>query len=218
MAKGIFTNLPTYLKQKRELINSALKKYISSCPRQPRSLYNAMHYSVFPSGKSFRPILTLLATELCGGDIKKALPAACAIELIHNFSLIQDNLPSMDNDDYTISLRSIISFSHVYSLAADLIDENPELFPDYYRYKTPDLSCSPCPALFLRGLKITPEITRDAIRQDFKARLKQLSVQPLLDSCQTCQFFTNYKYHLENDTLDLAKNTVCQSGCFQYQV
>lgn len=59
-----------------------------------------MHYSVFPGGKSSRPILTLLATELCGGDIKKALPAACAIELIHNFSLIQDDLPSMDNDDY----------------------------------------------------------------------------------------------------------------------
>lgn len=82
----------------------------------------------------------------------------------------------------------------------------------------PDLSCSPCPALFLRGLKITPEITREAIRQDFKTRLKQLSVQPLLDSCQACQFFTNYKCHLENDTLDLAENTVCQSGCFQYRV
>ncbi|KPK99063.1 MAG: hypothetical protein AMJ95_01215 [Omnitrophica WOR_2 bacterium SM23_72] len=82
----------------------------------------------------------------------------------------------------------------------------------------PDLSCSPCPSLFLRGLKITPEITREDIRQDFRARLKQVSIKPLLDSCQTCNFFTNYKHHLENSTLDLAKNIVCQSGCFQYRV
>lgn len=82
----------------------------------------------------------------------------------------------------------------------------------------PDLSCSPCPALFLKGIKITPQISREAIRQDFKARLKQLSIQPLIDSCQTCQFFINYQRHLENNSLGLTKELICQGGCFQYRV
>ena len=101
MAEKILDDIHIYLKQRKKLIDSVLHKYLSFDSRYvPASLFKAMNYSVFPGGKRFRPILTLLATELCGGNIKKVLPAACAVELIHSYSLIQDDLPSMDNDDY----------------------------------------------------------------------------------------------------------------------
>ncbi len=66
----------------------------------PPLLLEAMRYSVFPGGKRFRPLLVLSACEAVGGDISGALPIACAIELIHNYSLIHDDLPCMDNDDF----------------------------------------------------------------------------------------------------------------------
>src|SRR5437879_11625858 len=59
-----------------------------------------MRYSLFAGGKRLRPILCLAATEACHGDIKNALPLACAVECIHTYSLVHDDLPSMDNDDF----------------------------------------------------------------------------------------------------------------------
>ncbi len=81
-----------------KLINKALKKYISKAPG-PAELKNAMIYSVYPGGKRIRPVLTLEAARACGEKPGKAMPLACAIELIHSFSLVHDDLPSMDNDD-----------------------------------------------------------------------------------------------------------------------
>lgn len=89
------------LKQKQALINKELKKYFSSkYLKGPLSLINAARYSVFSDGKRFRPILTLMTAQALGKDEKKVMPAAIALELIHNFSLIHDDLPCMDNDDY----------------------------------------------------------------------------------------------------------------------
>ncbi|MCD6362573.1 MAG: polyprenyl synthetase family protein [Synergistetes bacterium] len=81
------------------MINGFLEKLLSDSA-VPSLLLEAMRYSVFPGGKRFRPLLTLSACEAVGGDISKALPVGCAIELIHNYSLIHDDLPCMDNDDF----------------------------------------------------------------------------------------------------------------------
>lgn len=78
-----------------KLIDRALKKYL---PRKGE-LAQAMGYSVFAGGKRFRPILVLEAARACGGNIKKVMPAACAVEMIHTFTLIHDDLPAMDDSD-----------------------------------------------------------------------------------------------------------------------
>lgn len=86
------------LNERIELINGALRKYLK--PKYPERLYEAMNYSVFAGGKRMRPVLLLSACEAVGGDINKALPFACAMEMIHTYSLIHDDLPAMDNDDF----------------------------------------------------------------------------------------------------------------------
>lgn len=86
------------LNNKIELINKELDKYLEI--RYPEIIYEAMRYSVFAGGKRLRPVLLLGACEAVGGNIEKALPFACALELIHTYSLIHDDLPAMDNDDF----------------------------------------------------------------------------------------------------------------------
>ena len=85
-------------------VEAALAKSLSiesglggECPQQLRE---AMAYSLLAGGKRLRPVLVLMACEACGGDAEAALPAACAIEMIHTYSLIHDDLPAMDDDDY----------------------------------------------------------------------------------------------------------------------
>ena len=83
----------------REKVNSQLEKYIELAPGIPPRLQEAMVYSLQARGKRLRPILVLLSCEACGGNIEAALPAACAVEMVHTYSLIHDDLPAMDNDD-----------------------------------------------------------------------------------------------------------------------
>jgi geranylgeranyl diphosphate synthase, type II len=80
-------------------IDAALESYIDLGPNCPTKLQEAMHYSLMAGGKRLRPVLVLLACEACGGKAVDALPAACAIEMIHTYSLIHDDLPAMDDDD-----------------------------------------------------------------------------------------------------------------------
>jgi geranylgeranyl diphosphate synthase, type II len=91
-------DIKAYLKEKRELIDSYLESYFS-VPSEPSILHEAMRYSLFAGGKRIRPILALSSYEACGGDPKNIIPYASALELIHTYSLIHDDLPSMDNDD-----------------------------------------------------------------------------------------------------------------------
>lgn len=84
----------------RKAVDKALEKYINFKKIKPRMLADAMHYTAFSGGKRFRPVLTLLVSDVLNKDHSIVLPAACAIELVHNFSLIHDDLPCMDNDDY----------------------------------------------------------------------------------------------------------------------
>lgn len=91
-------DIETYLRENRELIDSYLESYFS-IPAEPSLLHDAMRYSLFAGGKRIRPILALSAYEACGRDPGNILPYASALEIIHTYSLIHDDLPSMDNDD-----------------------------------------------------------------------------------------------------------------------
>ncbi|MFH1783998.1 MAG: polyprenyl synthetase family protein [bacterium] len=92
--------LKQYLKKKQQLIEKALDVHLPGKKQYPEIIHQAMRYSVFAGGKRIRPILVLMANEVCGGRDKDVLPLACAIEMIHNYSLVHDDLPAMDNDDY----------------------------------------------------------------------------------------------------------------------
>ena len=80
------------------MINKALGRYLGAL-RGPRFLVEAMKYAVMTGGKRLRPMLTIESARALRGNAKRTLPFACAVELIHNFSLIHDDLPAMDNDD-----------------------------------------------------------------------------------------------------------------------
>ena len=92
--------LDAYLTDRRKIVEEALERYLPDKDSVPQELHAAMHYSVFAGGKRLRPILCLAALEACGGDMAPAMPVACALELIHTYSLIHDDLPAMDNDDF----------------------------------------------------------------------------------------------------------------------
>src|SRR5438105_161884 len=93
-------NIKTYLASRQKLIERALDRYLPKANRKPTTLHRAMRYSLFAGGKRLRPILCLAAAEACRGRIDYALPLACALECIHTYSLVHDDLPSMDNDDF----------------------------------------------------------------------------------------------------------------------
>lgn len=86
------------LSEKIEYINNGLNRLLD-IDEKPEILYDAMRYSVFAGGKRIRPLLCISSCELIGGNRDDALPVACAIEFIHTYSLIHDDLPAMDNDD-----------------------------------------------------------------------------------------------------------------------
>jgi geranylgeranyl diphosphate synthase, type II len=93
-----FFDLRQYLDQRREKVESALNDSITVI--YPEKIYEAMRYSLLAGGKRLRPILCLATCELIGGTLEMAMPTACALEMIHTMSLIHDDLPAMDNDDY----------------------------------------------------------------------------------------------------------------------
>jgi geranylgeranyl diphosphate synthase type II len=81
-------------------VEEALEHYLPGEDNIPADIYKAVRYSVFNGGKRIRSILCLAAAEAIGGDLGPAIPVACALELIHSYSLIHDDLPAMDNDDF----------------------------------------------------------------------------------------------------------------------
>lgn len=95
--------LSLYLKAHRALIEKALKHSVPAATVRPTTIHEAMRYSLLAGGKRLRPILTLAAAEMCGSDdlsqTSQTLKAACAVEMIHTYSLIHDDLPCMDDDD-----------------------------------------------------------------------------------------------------------------------
>src|SRR5512134_1102851 len=87
-----------YIRIRRAEVDAALAAFLPRAPECPAVVADAMRYSVTAGGKRLRPILCLAAAEAVGGERSLAMPAACAIELIHTYSLIHDDLPAMDND------------------------------------------------------------------------------------------------------------------------
>jgi geranylgeranyl diphosphate synthase type II len=88
-----------YLKAKVSLVDAALDDWLPSPGEAPGSIHEAMRYTVFAGGKRLRPVLCIAAAEACGGNAASALRAACAVELMHTYSLVHDDLPCMDDDD-----------------------------------------------------------------------------------------------------------------------
>ncbi|MHC1762702.1 MAG: polyprenyl synthetase family protein [Verrucomicrobiia bacterium] len=92
--------IQVYLNQCSERVNRALNRLLPSERSKPETIHKAMRYSLFAGGKRMRPALCLGAAEACGGRQTDAMPLACAVECIHTYSLIHDDLPAMDNDDF----------------------------------------------------------------------------------------------------------------------
>lgn len=92
-------NMEKYLKTQGALIEKALSRFLPKASETPGLIHEAMRYSALGPGKRIRPILTLAVSDLLDGKRARALIPACAIEMIHNYSLIHDDLPCMDNDD-----------------------------------------------------------------------------------------------------------------------
>lgn len=92
-------DLNSYMSSRRSAIDRALRRYFAAHEGGSETIWRAMRYGVFPGGKRIRPILTLAAGEVFGGKQKDLMPFACAIEMIHAYSLIHDDLPALDNDD-----------------------------------------------------------------------------------------------------------------------
>ena len=88
------------LQKKTNIVEIALKQVFPKENGFDKDIFKAMEYSLFAGGKRLRPVLLLSVCEALGGDVKKAVPFACSIEMIHTYSLIHDDLPAMDNDDY----------------------------------------------------------------------------------------------------------------------
>ncbi len=93
-------DLQPYLAERRALVEAALEHCLPPEAAPPPSVHRAMRYSVMAGGKRLRPLLVIAGAEAVGGRADAVLPAACALELIHTYSLIHDDLPAMDDDDY----------------------------------------------------------------------------------------------------------------------
>src|SRR5260370_24119319 len=93
-------DLQNFLAAKTAAVNAALDRLLPSEKTKPATIHRAMRYSLFAGGKRIRPALCLAAAEAFGGKESAALPLACAVECIHTYSLIHDDLPPMDDDDY----------------------------------------------------------------------------------------------------------------------
>ena len=133
-------DLAAYLKDRRTLVDEALERVLPAEDVLPATVHRAMRYSVLAGGKRLRPILVIAGAEAVGGAAREVLPAACALELIHTYSLIHDDLPAMDDDDYRRGRLTshkvfgeavaILAGDALLTLAFKLVAENAALVRD----------------------------------------------------------------------------------------
>ncbi len=100
MTKNRKISLKEYLETKKEIADKALDTYLPAGGGPSSEIREAMRYTLFAGGKRLRPVLCMASAEAVGGNAELVLPVACAIEMVHTYSLIHDDLPAMDNDDY----------------------------------------------------------------------------------------------------------------------
>ena len=93
-------DLDGYLNERKKMVEAALAAHLDRCEGAPATLREAMSYSLLAGGKRLRPILALAACEAVGARPDEAIDAACAVEFVHTYSLIHDDLPAMDDDDF----------------------------------------------------------------------------------------------------------------------
>src|SRR5713101_1043997 len=93
-------DLQEFLARRTKAVNRALDAFLPPASTRPATIHKAMRYSLFAGGKRMRPALCLAAAAACGGTEDDAMPLACAVECIHSYSLVHDDLPAMDDDDY----------------------------------------------------------------------------------------------------------------------
>ena len=93
-------DIKTYLTRKKDVVDKTLEKLVPKAKTFPPTVHEAMRYSLFAGGKRVRPILAIAAAEALGAKTPELLPIAASLELIHTYSLIHDDLPAMDNDDF----------------------------------------------------------------------------------------------------------------------
>lgn len=93
-------NFKQELKNRVEIVDKYMDKFLPAAEEYPKVIHEAMRYSVFAGGKRLRPIMVMETCKAFGGDWEKSMPFACSLEMIHTYSLIHDDLPAMDNDDY----------------------------------------------------------------------------------------------------------------------
>ena len=89
-----------YWSSRQKKVDAALNRLLPSATTKPKTIHQAMRYSIFAGGKRLRPVICLASAEVISGKHDDAIPLACAVECIHTYSLIHDDLPSMDNDDF----------------------------------------------------------------------------------------------------------------------
>ncbi|MGA1194490.1 MAG: polyprenyl synthetase family protein [Kiritimatiellia bacterium] len=99
MTDGEVTSLQEILQKTIPLIDAELERLVPSATEAPERLHAAMRHSLFGAGKRLRPVICLAAAEACNGDPAEAMPTACAVEILHTYTLIHDDLPAMDDDD-----------------------------------------------------------------------------------------------------------------------
>jgi len=97
---GSTRDLSDIMAERRTLVDAALDRRLPPADEPPPTIHEAMRYSVFAGGKRLRPMLALFGCEAVGGKLEDAMPAAVALELIHTYSLVHDDLPAMDDDDF----------------------------------------------------------------------------------------------------------------------
>jgi geranylgeranyl diphosphate synthase type II len=140
-----------YLHNRAALVDQALDHWLPAESFLPYSLHQAMRYSIFAGGKRLRPVLMIAACEAVGGTAQQVLPAACALEMVHTYSLIHDDLPAMDDDDYR---RGRLTNHKVYGEATAILAGDALLTEAFRLLATPDANGSIPPKTVLRAIEI----------------------------------------------------------------
>jgi geranylgeranyl diphosphate synthase type II len=147
-------DLKGYLSRRKQIVEEALEKVFPTASGLEKRVVEAARYSLFAGGKRLRPILCIAAAEVVGGDIWPVMPAACALEMIHTYSLIHDDLPAMDNDDYR---RGVLTNHKVFGESVAILAGDALLTEAFESFA----SCA--------GVGINPERVLEVIRIAVKA-------------------------------------------------
>lgn len=133
--------LKAYFEKWRKEVDKALDRCLPVESTEPKTIHKAMRYSIFAGGKRLRPVLVIAAAETCGMSGRKAMPTACALEMIHTYSLIHDDLPAMDDDDLRRGRPTshkifgegiaILAGDSLLTYAFDLVSKNAKIFSSH---------------------------------------------------------------------------------------